>query len=334
MSEIRQKRNYRFHELNLSVSCSAAVAASLDSRFRLLSLGEANGETISFDFQSVPDEKQHRIKRPLDQGRPFYEFPSGEAFYFAESDQIYLRYGEGVRVLARPGLGRATFSIIESDPVNLFLATHLMLTILLVEILKRCGFYSVHASGFCEDNKAILIPGTSGVGKSTLALTLLRSGFGYLSDDMVFLRRHAGELQMLGFPEDIDVSDQSINFFPELDCLRSLPKSPAQTKRQVRADEIYRAEIVHQARPVAIVFPKISAKEQSQVRPIPADEGLIEMVSNILLTDGRSCQNHLDILTELVKQTPCYRLETGRDFDRIPIVLRELLLDIREEIHA
>ena len=70
------------------------------------------------------------------------------------------------------------------------------------------------------------------------------------------------------------------------------------------------------------------------MRPIGADEAFLEMVSNVLLTEGRSCQSHLGILTELVKQTPCYRLETGRDFDRIPFLLRELLTGSREEIHA
>ena len=85
-----------------------------------------------------------------------------------------------------------------------------MLTILLVEMLKRRGCYSMHAAGFSKDGKVILIPGTSGAGKSTLAITLLRGGFGYLSDDMVFLRRSSDGLRVLGFPEDVDVSDQTI----------------------------------------------------------------------------------------------------------------------------
>lgn len=334
MSEIRHTRNYRFHGLDLQVLCSAAIAESLDSRFRLLPSDGGHGETISFDFQSVPDGSQHCVKKPQDQGRVFYELPSGEACYFEAGDQLYLSFRDGVRALSRPGLGCASFSIVESGPVNLFMALHLMLTILLVEMLKRRGCYSMHAAGFSKDGKAILIPGTSGAGKSTLAITLLRSGFGYLSDDMVFLRRRSDGLEILGFPEDVDVSDQTISFFPELDLLGSSPKAVGWSKRQVRADEVYGAELVREARPGAIVIPQISGKRRSAVRPIDADEALLEMVSNVLLTDGRSCQSHLDILTELVRQTPCYRLETGRDFDRIPVLLRELLSGSREEIHA
>jgi hypothetical protein len=274
------------------------------------------------------------VEKPHGQGRSFYDLPSGESLYFKATDQLYLSFGGGVRALCSPSLGCASFSVIESEPVNLFLASHLMLTILLVEMLKRRGSFSMHAAGFSKGGKAILIPGTSGAGKSTLAITLLRGGFGYLSDDMVFLRRSADGLEVLGFPEDVDVSDSTINFFSELDFLRSLPKAFAWGKSQVRADEVYRAETVLAARPGAIVFPKISAKDRSDIRPMDADEALLEMVSNVLLTEGHSCQSHLDILAELVRQAPCYRLATGRDFDRLPLLLAELLSDSREEIHA
>jgi hypothetical protein len=334
MNRIQQLRTYCFHGLDLRISCSAAIAESLDSRFRLLPSGGEHRETISFDFQSVPDGGQHCVERPQGQGRAFYDLPSGEGLYFKAADQLYLSFGDGVRVLSSPSLGCASFSVIESVPVNLFMASHLILTILLVEMLKRRGCYSMHAAGFGKDGKAILIPGTSGAGKSTLAITLLRGGFGYLSDDMVFLRRRADGLGVLGFPEDVDISDPTIDFFSELDFLRNVPKRFAWAKKQVRADEVYGAETILEAWPGAIVFPKISAKERSDIRPIDADEALLEMVSNVLLTEGLSCQSHLDILSELVRQTPCYRLATGRDFDRIPVLLSELLSDSREEIHA
>lgn len=334
MSEIRQTRNYHMHGLDLRVLCSAAIARSLDSRFRLLPSGGEHGEVISLDFQSVPDRSLHCVNMPQEKGRVFYELPSGEAFYFEAGDQLYISFRDGVRALCSPALGWASFSIVESEPVNLFVALHLMLTIMLAEMLKRRACFGIHAAGFAKDGKAILIPGTSGAGKSTLAITLLRNGFGYLSDDMTFLRRRSHGLEVLGFPEDVDVSDQTISFFPELDFLARSPKAAAGLKRQVRADEVYGVELVHEARPEAIIIPQISGKGRSTVRPIGADEALLALVSDVLLTEVRSCQDHLAILTELVNQTPCYRLETGQDFDRIPVLMRELLNGSREEIHA
>jgi len=334
MSEAQTLRTYRFHGLEFRVRCSAAMAVFLDSRFRVLpSQGDQRG-TISLEFWPVPDQNQHCVEKPRSEGQSFYEFPRGEACYFATEDQIYLRYRDGVRVLGRPGLGSASFSLVESEPVNLFMASHLMLTILLVEFFKRRGCYSLHAAGFSKNGRAILLPGGSGAGKSTLAVTLLRGGFDYLSDDMVYLRRCSDELKIFGFPEDIDVSDQTIGLFPELAFLRNAPKPVAWAKTPVRLEEVFVVEIAREAQPGAIVFPKISGKERSEVRPIDTDEAFREIIANLLLTETRSCQNHLDILTELVRQTPCYRLDTGRDFDRIPSLLGELLHVSREEIHA
>jgi hypothetical protein len=334
VSQTLQTRRYCFHGLNIEVSCAAAVAKSLDDRFRLLAPGGAKGESISFDFESVTDASQHRLQKPRGRGLAFYQLPLGEALYFRATDQLYLSFGEGVRVISTPGLGSASFSVVDREPLNLFMASHLLFTILLVEMLKRRGWYSVHAAAFSKLGKAILVPGTSGAGKSTLALTLLRNGFGYLSDDMVFLRRRADGLAVLNFPEDIDVSDQTIHFFPELDFLRRASKTLGWTKKQVRADEVYGVEAVQEAKPGAIVFPQIAHRETSALRPIDSDEALRELVSNVLLTEGRSCQSHLDILTELVMQTPCYRLETGHDFDCIPVLLGELLGGSREQVHV
>jgi hypothetical protein len=334
VSDDRQTRRYSLNGVNLRISCSEAVAEALDSRFRLLPRGKASGPTISIDFQSLPDGEQHNIEKPLGQGRAFYKLNSGEAIYFASSDQLYLSYGDGVRMLAQLSESHAYFSIVESDPVDIFIASHLFLTISLVELLKRHGLYSMHAAGFSKNENVILIPGKSGAGKSTLAITLLRGGFGYLSDDMVFLQRRSGELRVLGFPEDVDVSDGTINFFPELDFLRHTPKAAGSPKKHVRPDEIYGVELIGEARPRAIVFPRICASETSSLRSIDADEAFLELVPNVLLTEGRSCQNHLNILTELARQTPCYRLETGRDFDRLPSLLDELLIDSPEAIHA
>jgi hypothetical protein len=310
------------------------MAESLDKRLRLLPSEGEFGDSISFDFQSVLDGSQHTVKKPQEEGRIFYHLPSGEACYFEASDSLFLSFRDGVRALARPGLGCASFSVVESDPVNVFMASHLLFTVVLVEILKRRGYYSMHAAAFSLDGKAILISGTSGTGKSTLAITLLRSGFGYLSEDMVFLRRRLDGLEVVGFPEDVDVSDQTISFFPELDFLKGYPKASGWPKRQVLADEVYQAELVRAARPRVIVIPQIAHRETSAVRPIDADDALLEIVSNVLLTEGRACQRHLDILTELVRQTPCYRLETGRDFDRIHLLLGDLLSGSREKIHA
>ncbi len=321
----RQTRTYYVPGTKLEFLCSATMATYLDARFRMSPTAAACAETVHFDFQAVIDPSQHTVKRPRGDGRPFYEMPRGDACHFRETDEIYLSFGDGVRALWKLASGRVLLSTVESEPRNLFVASHLVLTVLLVEILKRRGWYSLHAAAFSEKGKAILIPGTSGVGKSTLSVALLRANFDYLTDDMVFLRRGPDGVVAQGLVEDVDVSDQTIRFFPELHFLLKSSKNDGFLKKQVRVEEVYATKVVAEAHPKAIILPRISGKETSVITQIGSDEALLEIVPNVLLTEARACQGHLGILAELVKQTACYRLDTGQDFDRIPVLLRGLV---------
>jgi hypothetical protein len=321
----KDRKTYGFHGLNLEVSSSAAIATCLDSRFRMLPSNGECAETLYFDFESVSNSKVHRLGRPSGQAKPFYQLEGGEASYFEATDLLYLCYGDRVRVLCSPSSGVAYFSVLEPEIENLWLASHLLFTICLVEILKRRGLFSLHAGGFSANGQCLLIPGTSGAGKSTLTVASLRANFDYMSDDMVFLIDRPEGFRVLAFPEEVDVSDQTAGFFPELNFLLRSPKRCGWRKRQIHPIQVYGAKVAREARPAAVVIPRIAEAEASVVRRIEPDEALLEMVPNVLLTEAKSCRAHLEALRELVTSTPCYRLETGRDFDRLPDRFRELL---------
>ena len=325
MSSSQRTQTYGFHGLNLRVSSSAAIATCLDARFQMLPSNGKCAETIFFDFESVSDAKGHRFGKPLGRAKPFYQLEGGDASYFEADDQLYLCYGDRVRVLCNPGLGSVCFSVLEPEIDNLWLASHLLFTICLVEILKRRGLYGLHAGGFSANGKCLLIPGTSGAGKSTLTVASLRANFDYMSDDMVFLIGREDGFRVLAFPEEVDVSDQTAGFFPELNFLLRAPKRGGWRKHQIHPIQIYGTKVTPEAKPAAVVIPRIAVAETSVFTRMDPDEALLEMVPNVLLTEASSCRAHLDALSELVASTPCYRLETGRDFDRLSVRFRELL---------
>ena len=325
MSDSRRTRTYGFHGLNLRVTSSAGIAACLDARFQMLPWNGECAETVSFEFESVLNAKAHRFGKPSGRGKPFYQLEGGDASYFDAEDQLYLCYEDRVRVLCNPEAGSASFSVLEPEIDNLWLATHLLFTICLVEILKRRGLYSLHAGGLSANGKCLLIPGTSGAGKSTLTVASLRANFDYMSDDMVFLAGQPEGFKVLAFPEEVDVSDETAAFFPELRFLLDAPKRRGWRKRQIHPAQVYSAKVAPEARPVAVVIPRIAKSESSVVTLIDPDEALLEMVPNVLLTEANSCRAHLDVLKGLVTSTPCYRLETGRDFDQLSVRFREML---------
>jgi hypothetical protein len=59
--------------------------------------------------------------------------------------------------------------------------------------------------------------------------------------------------------------------------------------------------------------------------PITSDEAFLELAPNVLLTEAESTRAQFEVLAQLVKSTPLYRLRTGRDFDRIPQLVGETL---------
>jgi hypothetical protein len=325
VSKSQRTQTYGFHGLNLRVSSSAAIATCLDARFQMLPSNGECAETIFFDFESVPDTKGHRFGKPPGRAKSFYQLEGGDASYFEAEDQLYLCYDDRVRVLCNPGSGSACFSVLEPEIDNLWLASHLLFTICLVEILKRRGLYSLHAGGISANGKCLLIPGTSGAGKSTLTVASLRAHFDYMSDDMLFLVGRPDGFRVLAFPEEVDVSDQTAGFFPELSFLLHSPKRCGWRKRQMHPIQVYGAKVAPEARPAGVLIPRIAEAETSVVTRMDPDEALLEMVPNVLLTEASSCRAHLDALSELVTSTPCYRLETGRDFDRLSVRFRELL---------
>lgn len=60
-------------------------------------------------------------------------------------------------------------------------------------------------------------------------------------------------------------------------------------------------------------------------RPMERDEALRELVPNVMLTDTKVSQAHLDILTVLVTSTRTLRLETGRVLTGLKELVKSLL---------
>jgi hypothetical protein len=138
MSADQQARNYRVPGVNIQVCCSTAMASCLDARFRLIPVDASScEETIYFEFRDVSNSNQHAVERPAGEARAFYEMPKGEASYFQSTDQVYISFENGVRALCEPRAGRTVFSTVESDPRNLFVASHLVLTI--VRAFRKTG---------------------------------------------------------------------------------------------------------------------------------------------------------------------------------------------------
>jgi hypothetical protein len=252
-------------------------------------------------------------------GRPVYDPPTGSVTFDDEDDVLHIEHA-GVRARCEAARGQAIVAGPADDP---WLLSRPMLTFPMLELLKRHGRFSLHAAGAALDGQPVLAAGTSGAGKSTLAVALMRAGFEFLADDMVFLTREPS-LLVHPFPDETDLTDESAGFFPELEHLVGhVPEG--WPKHHLRVDVTFGAAIAAPAAPALIVFPRPSGRSRSVVTPMAPHEVLRELAPNVLLTERTASQAHLDVLGELARGTPAYRLATGHDLQEAAETVAALL---------
>jgi hypothetical protein len=319
-------RTFSLHGIPITLRGSDEVVALAQARFGRFPPAPADAPPATFEFCGPRDGQGHAVEKPAGTARPFYDLADGEASYYQDAERLYISYyGDGVRALCDLARGHTQLSYLQSDDYSLYLASRLFVTLSLIELLKRRGLYHLHAAGLSLNGQGIVVSGTSGAGKTTLAVALVRAGFDFLSDDMLLLREGAGGLRALGFPDQSDVADETVAMFPELRAALNPAGRRVGWKSQIRVEEFYGVNTVWECRPAVVIFPRIGRQEQSVLTPIDRDEALLELLPNLFLTEAASSQAHLDALTRLAQDAQCYRLETGRDFDALAARLRGLV---------
>ena len=312
---------YDLHGVRIGLSAEGEAARAADGvHSRLAGLPRDGGPPYDVTFEI---QASGAFERPA-AARPVYDPPVGEVLYDDGADLLYIAYGPRLSVLCEPGRGLARASAAGLQEDDLWALSHPLFTLPLVELLKRRGLYGLHAGGLCRNGRALLLPGTSGSGKSTLTLALARAGFGFLGDDTLFLASRPGGLKILAFPDEFDLTDQTVAFFPELAPLLDAGRPSGWRKRQIRAERQYGAEIVWECEPALLVFPRVAGVPESELTPMPPDEALLELAPNVLLTEPASSQAHFDALAELVERSDCWRLATGTDLEGAVRLLEEL----------
>jgi hypothetical protein len=312
-----------FHGITIEVSGSRAVRSAMSDRFGEFPASGSAGPPLRFHFAEVLSLPGEQTPRPAGRGRPFYEH-LGESTYYPAEDVLYLEYAGRAAALCSPAQGCCRISLLAPEQDQLWLGTHPIFTLAMIEMLKRRGKFNIHAAAFARNGGCILLPGTSGAGKSTLAIALLCAGFDFITDDMAFLEP-GPPLQVLAFPENIGVTAKTLSFFDDLHAVVLASQPEGSPKYEVRSRELLSSGLAWRTHPKALVFPQVSGRPDSSLTPISSDESFKLLAPNVLLTERHATQTHLDALAVLARAVPSYRLSTGRDFDQTTALLGDLL---------
>jgi hypothetical protein len=251
-----------------------------------------------------------RIEPLQRSGRQIYSSESGEARYDDDADRL------DVVALDRDGRASCDLAhgVVEITTVrgdDIWLLTRPLLSVPLIELLKRRGLYSIHASAVATSRGCMILAGTSGSGKTTLALALAAAGQKLMSDDFVFATANDKPLEIVGFPEQPDLTDDTAAMLA-LDG--SAAASADWPKRRVDVRRAAPNGLQLRSIPRWLVFPEVDThRELSVLEPMQPAEAVAELAPNVLLTSTRTTQLHLDALSRLAESTTSHRLRAGRD---------------------
>jgi hypothetical protein len=196
----------------------------------------------------------------------------------------------------------------------------------LAELLKRRHTYMLQATALEYQSRGVLIPGHRGRGRTTALLSLLRSGYRYLSDDHPLLRDHGTHVEMLAFPMTIEVTDRTIGFFPEL--RQAVPGLVRQGvyKKYFHAADFYPESIGESCAPAMMLFPDVVDMPYSCLEPLSKGRALEAILPHsACVLDRDSARREFQALSRLVQQVDCYRLHFGQDVQDLPKLITPLL---------
>lgn len=190
----------------------------------------------------------------------------------------------------------------------------------LAPLLRRQGFFLVHAFGAAQKGQAVLFVGPSGSGKTTTGLNLLLSGWKLLANDVVLLQKRQNRVWALPTPGGIGIRPQTIQLLPALGNLigrRSIPQQLDVTEAIL--------DITRWSEPVpvtAVYFPQIEDRHHSLLQPKNKAVCLADlMAESIDQWDEALLPKHMTILQELSHQVKAFILHLGQDIDQIPSLL-------------
>ena len=172
-----------------------------------------------------------------------------------------------------------------------------------------------HAAGLAWDDCGIILPGTTGAGKSTLAAWLTAKGFNYLTDELVYIPWQTTKIQ--GFPRPLNLK---LPWRTALGSHFNAAKQPSGALTTPQADLIL-PTLLNPTNQISepsldlIIFPNFQPAQKFSLKSLSkAQAGLILMQH---LVNARNLSGHgFSEVIRLVKTVPAYQL-TYPNFDKI-----------------
>ncbi len=287
------------------------------------------------------------VQKIRDRGDLLYDSKEGDELGILRETEVTLKYffyegayvadfgANGIFLLDLQG-GKGTGFFPNPSALHPGFFSNFFFLIGFSEILRSKELFLIHSGALAWKGQGVLIPGFTGSGKTTLTLALGREGFRFLSDDRPLIREiREGEIvtgetdggfEILAFPEEVDVTEETLALFPEMSRLPDGFFKRGPRKKRFWFEKVYPGSILNACRPRVLVFPKIVDQEKSRLKPISRTEAVERLLPHTLLVFEESiARRQFHLLCRLMEKMDCYRLYFGKDVLDVHRQIKEVM---------
>lgn len=198
------------------------------------------------------------------------------------------------------------------------------LKVLLHWWLRDRALTLIHAGAVGLDDGAVLIVGKTGAGKSTTTLACLTAGLRYLADDRCLLGLEPTP-RVYCIYDSAKLHSAQMTRFPQLLAAVSNQHETDWEKALVHVNAFAPQQIAPCLPIRALLLAKVAGTTATTLAPVSRMALLRDFVTSTLVYQPGAVGPEVEMMAALVRQVPCYQINLGSDFARIPPVIAQAI---------
>ncbi|HUF74394.1 MAG TPA: serine kinase [Gammaproteobacteria bacterium] len=187
------------------------------------------------------------------------------------------------------------------------------------------GLQYVHAGAVGTSAGGVLLVGKGGSGKSTSALSCLKSGLGYAADDYCLLDARGDRPYVHSIYNSAKLEASHIRTFPDLLPLVSNPQDLGICKAVIYLNDHHPERLTRGFPVKAVLIPRVTGKVDTRLTLASQVEGLRALAPSTLFQLSGAGEQNFALMAQFARRIPSYFLEAGTDLKQIPAVIQEFL---------
>lgn len=296
------KINTRLFGIKIEVACNDKRLYSSLSGFINPLLGGTYGsrQRITINLSIIKD-RSWRAPAPGNKQIPVFCAPHIKCFWDKSRRYYFYTDLQGYSAVIK-SKSRVDCLIAERLLTKPNFIRHAIVIALISEVFKLNGFYKLHAAALENQRRGLLLVGPSGSAKTTLSVILVKEGYRFISDDLVFIK-YPGRTIEAGSIINTDFKVKAKS--GSCERIKLLNPSIIWPKAKISATTVR-----------GVIFPKITSQKKTKIIHISYAQafGLL-LNSNSLIAYGQEgiIRKHIGCFKKIASLKERYVIFLGRD---------------------